>query len=104
MPENEDHELLLAEMLQTLLLSKLKQYFSFLKILSKNSKKSCQILFEKNSMHIATLPTEILGYIEITITALKPSHYRIIDSNTLIHSVFHTYLPEKTEPNIVPYD
>ena len=30
-------------------------------------------------MHVATLPTGIIGYIENPITTVKPSHYRIFD-------------------------
>ena len=43
------------------------------------------------------------GYIEITNTTVEPSHYKIKDLNTLIHSVVHTYHPEITEPIKVHY-
>ena len=42
-------------------------------------------------MHMARLPTGIIGYIELPINTVKPFHFRIIDSNTLIHSVGQTY-------------
>ena len=48
-------------------------------------------------MHIATLANGLIGYIGNPITTVKPSHYRIIDLNLLIHSVVHTYHPETTE-------
>ena len=54
-------------------------------------------------MLIETLPTGILGYIENPITTLKPYYNKISDLITLILSVVHTYLPDKTEPNIVLY-
>ena len=54
-------------------------------------------------MHIATLPTVLLGHIENPFSTLKPSHYEIKDLKTLISSAFHTYHHEKTEPISVPY-
>ena len=52
---------------------------------------------------MATLPTGIIGYIEIPITTAKPPLYRINVLNTLIHSVVQTYHPELTEPINVQY-
>ena len=54
-------------------------------------------------MHIDTLQTGIIGYMENPITTVKPSLYKVIDLNTLILSVVHTYLLEITEPSIVHY-
>ena len=93
MLKTENHEPLFAEMPQTHFLSKLKQYFSFMENYSKISEDSCSVL--KITMHTAIFATGIIGYTEILTTKVKPSHFRIIDLNTLVHSVVHTYHPEK---------
>ena len=54
-------------------------------------------------MHIDTLPTGLIGFIEIPITTVKPSHDRNNGLVTLILSVVHTYHPEKNEPINVQY-
>ena len=54
-------------------------------------------------MHTAILPAGSIGFIEIPITTVKPSHYRINDSITLVHSVVLTYHHEITEPKNVHY-
>ena len=54
-------------------------------------------------MHKATLATGIKRFNEIPFTSAKPSRYRINELITLVHSVVHTYHPEKTEPKNVVY-
>ena len=44
-------------------------------------------------MHKTTLPIAILGFTEFPITPVKPSHYKFIDLDALIHSVVPTYHP-----------
>ena len=43
---------------------------------------------------MATLPTRTSGYTGIPITTVKPFQFRVIDLNTLIHSVVQSYPPE----------
>ena len=64
---------------------------------------SCTVKIKNNTMPMATLPTGMTRYIENPITTKKPSPNRIEDSNTLIHSVVHTYRPGITEPIIFHY-
>ena len=54
-------------------------------------------------MHMATVPTGIIGYIESPITTVKPSRYRISDLIILIFSKVVTYHLELTEPINVHY-
>ena len=103
MPKTENHEPLFAEMPQNLFLSKLKRYFSFMQLLSRNSEIFLSVIIKNNAIHIATPPAGTVGYTEIPITIVKPSHYRNSDLNKLIHSVVHTYHPEITEPTNVHY-
>ena len=53
--------------------------------------------------YYATLPTEIIGYIEFPITTVKPSQHGNIHLNILIHSVVHTFRPEVNEPTNAHY-
>ena len=50
-------------------------------------------------MHKTTLPTGIIGCIEIHITTVKELHGRLNDIITLIRSVGHNYYPDEIEPN-----
>ena len=62
------------------------------------SELSYLVLFKKNTKHTATFPTGTIGYFEIPITTVKPSHQKINHLKTLFHSVVPTYYPETTEP------
>ena len=75
----------------------------FIEIFSRNSDYSGSVIFEKNTLRKATLPTGILGYIKIRITTVEPSHYGINVLLTLIPSVVQTNCPEITEPIDVHY-
>ena len=68
-----------TEMPQAHFLSKLNRNVSFMEIFSKVSKKSCSVVFGNNSMHMATQPIGIIGYIEILISTVKPSLYGMND-------------------------
>ena len=88
---------------QTHFLSKLKRYISFVEIISKISEVSCSILIENSTLHLAAFLTARKRFIWIPVTTLKPPYLRIIDLNTLNHSVVHTYHPELTEQNTAHY-
>ena len=77
--KSENHESLFAEMPKPHFLSKLKRQFSFfLEVSSKYSENSCSELIENITMHMATLPTGIIGYIAFPITTVKPCRYSLI--------------------------
>ena len=65
--------------------------------------KLCSVINKSDTLNLPTLSAGIMGYTEIPITPVKPSHYRIDDSTTLIHWVVRTYHPVITEPNFVQY-
>ena len=54
-------------------------------------------------MHLATLPTGIIGYLGNPLTTVKPSGYKLNDLDTLIHSVVLTYHLEINTPIIFHY-
>ena len=66
-------------------------------ILSKKFEDSRSFSIKKDNTHLATLPVGRLGYVETLITTVKPSRYRFIDSNRLIHSIVQSCLPDITE-------
>ena len=39
-----------------------------------------------------------MGYNEVPAINIKPPHYKVNDVNSLIHTMFHTYYPELSEP------
>ena len=43
-----------------------------MEFLRKNSENSCTELIEKNTKHMATLPTGVIGYLEYAVTKVKP--------------------------------
>ena len=67
--------------------SKLKRYFSFIEILSKNFENSCSLLVKNTAMHRATLPTGLRRYIEIAITTVNSFQVRCIEINPMIRTV-----------------
>ena len=80
--KTENHEPLFAEKPGRHFLSKGKQYFSFIEILSKSSESFCLVIVLKNTFHIATLRTGLIVYIESPITTRNHS---IIDFLIFIH-------------------
>ena len=67
-------------------------------IVNDKNKDSCATVIQNFTSHPATLPRGIIGYIEIPITQTTPTHYRVHDVNSLIHSVIHAYHPDTTIP------
>ena len=98
-----NHEPHFVETTQTNFPSKLKRYFIFTEILSKNSENSCSLITKVFTLHNITLPTGKTGSSEFRVTPVKASLYRINDSITLIHSVVYTCHPEITQPIEVHY-
>ena len=56
-----------------------------------------RLLYKMYTNHVATLPTGLIGYIEVPITNEKPKHYQVNGINFLVHNVTHTYHPDITE-------
>ena len=79
-------------------MSKSRSTFNFIEVLTDDKPDTCAIIFQNSTNHIATLPIEHIGYIEIPNTNEKPKYYQVNDINTLIHNVTYTYHPELTEP------
>ena len=77
LPKIEDHEPQFDKMLQTQFVSKFKRYFLYGKIIEELWRLVDSFPW-KNTMHIATLATGIMGYIKIHITTVKPSGYSFL--------------------------
>ena len=80
--------------------TKFRTTFNFIEVFPKDKPDTCATSIQNSTNHIATLPTEHIGYIEVPITNEKPKDYHVNDIKPLIHKVTHTYHPESTE--IIP--
>ena len=67
-------------------------------IIYDKNKDSCSTVIQNFTSHPATLPRGIIGYIEIPIIQTTPPYDRVLDVNSLIHSVIHTCHPDTTIP------
>ena len=78
---------------------KFRDIFHFLDmIVNDKSEDSCSTVIQNYTSHPATLPRGFIGYIEIPIIQTTPTHYRVQDVNSPIHSVIHTHHPDTTIP------
>ena len=89
--------------------TKFRTNFNFIEVFTDTKPNICATMIQNTSKHVATLPTEHIGYFEIPITNEKPKFYQVNDIITLRHNVTHTYHPDITEPvpqtkYIVHYD
>ena len=60
---------------------------------------SCSVILQNITHHSAILAPGYIGYIEVPATNIQPTHYKVNDVNSLIHTVFHSYYPDLSEPN-----
>ena len=80
--------------------TKFRTTFNFIEVFTDDKPDTCAILIQNSTSHITTLPTEHIEYTEDPITNERPKYYHVIEINTLIHNVTHTYQPETTK--IIP--
>ena len=59
---------------------------------------SCSVIIQNITHHSAILAPGFIGYIEVPATNIQPTHYKVNDVNSLIHTVFHSYYPDLSEP------
>ena len=55
------------------------------------------MIIKNKHTRMAILPIGNTGFIETPNTTVKPPHYQNKYSNTLFHSIVHTYNADKTE-------
>ena len=74
--------------------------FNFLQVYQnvKTEPSTCSVIIQIITHHSATLTPGYIGYIEVPATNIQPSRYKVNDVNSLIHSVFHSYYPDLSEP------
>ena len=70
-----------------------KYYQNYLNVHVQHEKK-------RDTLHNGTLPTGLLGYIERSITTIKPPHYRIVDQKRLILSIVQISRPHITDQKL----
>ena len=81
--------------------TKFRTTFSFIETFTNDKPDTCATIIQNSTNHVATLSTENIGYIEVSITNKKPKHCQVHEINSLVHIVAHTNHPEATEP-IIP--
>ena len=74
--------------------------FNFLQVYQKvnTEPSSCSVIIQNITHHSAILAPGYIGYIEVPATNIQPTHYKVNDVNSLIHTVFHSYYPDLSEP------
>ena len=59
---------------------------------------SCSVIIQNITHHSAILAPGYIGYFEVPATNIQPTQYKVNDVNSLIHTVFHSYYPDLSEP------
>ena len=74
--------------------------FNFLQVYQNTNTEpsSCSVIIQNITHHSAILAPGSIGYIEVPATNIQPTHYKVNDVNSLIHTVFHSYYPDLSEP------
>ena len=74
--------------------------FNFLQVYQKikTEPNSCSVIIQNITHHSAILTPGYVGYIEVPATNIKPLRYKVNGVNSLIHTVFHSYYPDLSEP------
>ena len=74
--------------------------FNFLQVyhILKTEPNNCSVITQNTTHHSAILSQGYVVYFEVPATNTKPPHYKVDDVNSLIHTIFHTYYPDLSEP------
>ena len=74
--------------------------FNFLKVYQNINAEpsSCSVIIQNITHHSAILAPGYIGYIEVPATNIQTTHYKVNDVNSLIHTIFHSYYPDLSEP------
>ena len=74
--------------------------FNFLQVHQNNNTEpsNCSVIIQNITHHSAILAPGYIGYIEVPATNIQPTHYKVNDVNSLIHTLFHSYYPDLSEP------
>ena len=74
--------------------------FNFLQVYQINNTEpsSCSVIIQNITHHSAILAPGYIGYFEVPATNIQPTHYKVNDANSLIHTVFHSYYSDLSEP------
>ena len=59
---------------------------------------SCSVIIQNITHQSDILNPGYIGHIGVPATNIKPLHYKVNDVNSLIHTVFHSYYPDLSEP------
>ena len=59
---------------------------------------SCFVVIQIITHHSAILAPGYIGCIEVPATNIQPTYYKVNDVNSLLHTVFHSYYTDLSEP------
>ena len=66
---------------------------------TKSVPNSSSVIIQKVIHHSDILSPGYIGYIEVPATNNKPPHYKVIEINSLIHTILLSNYPDLSEPN-----
>ena len=95
-----DNEVIFPSTPHPFFITRFNSTFNFLQVYQKvkTEPSSCSVIIQNITHHSATLTPGYIGYIEVPATNIQPSYYKVNDVNSLLHSVFHSYYPDLSEP------
>ena len=100
--ETSDNEIIFPSTPHPFFNTRFNSTFNFLQVYQNvnTEPSSCSVIIQNITHHSATLTPGYIGYIEVPATNIQPSHYKVNDVNSLIHTVFHSYYPDLSEPKL----
>ena len=98
--QTSDNELIFPSTPHPFFNTRFNSTFNFLQIYQniKTEPNSCSVIIQNSTHHSAILNPGYIGYTEAPATNIKPLHLKVNDVNSLIHTVFHSYHPDLSEP------
>ena len=95
-----DNEVIFPSTPQPFFITRFNSTFNFLQVYQnfKTEPSNCSVIIQNITHHSAILAPGYIGYIEVPATNIQPTHYKVNDVNSLIHTDFHSYYPDLSEP------
>ena len=95
-----DNEVIFPSTPHPFFITRFNSTFNFLQVYQNvNSEPSnCSVIIQNITHHSAILAPGYIGYIEVPVTNIQPTHYKVNDVNSLKCTVFHSYYPDLSEP------
>ena len=98
--QTSDNEVILPSNLSPFFITRFNSTVNFLQVYQniKTEHNSCSVIIQNITHQSAIRKPGYIGYIEVPATKMKPLHYKVNDVKSSIHTVFHSYYPDLSEP------